>query len=86
MRGATTTDRTAARGPSVPDPATAAGISEAAMTVPRSEPTIPRRLIGPILGVARVANPWVLHLAGRRGRSGRWMKRADGARAPEPEE
>jgi hypothetical protein len=33
---------------------------------PRSEPTVPRPLIGPILAFARVANPLVLRLAGRR--------------------
>jgi len=32
-----------------------------------SEPSVPWRLIGPILAFARAVNPWVLRLAGRRG-------------------
>jgi deazaflavin-dependent oxidoreductase (nitroreductase family) len=29
------------------------------------DPTVPRWLVGPIVSVARVSNPWVLRLAGR---------------------
>jgi deazaflavin-dependent oxidoreductase (nitroreductase family) len=31
------------------------------------DPSVPRRLLGPILAVVRVVNPWVLRLAGRPG-------------------
>jgi deazaflavin-dependent oxidoreductase (nitroreductase family) len=32
---------------------------------PPPDPTIPRQLLGPILGFARLVNPWVLRVAGR---------------------
>src|SRR5919201_5236388 len=32
-----------------------------------SDPTIPRRLLGPIVAFSRAVNPWVLRLAGRPG-------------------
>src|SRR5437879_4433731 len=32
-----------------------------------SDPSLPWRLLGPILAFARSVNPWVLRLAGRRG-------------------
>jgi deazaflavin-dependent oxidoreductase (nitroreductase family) len=43
------------------------GASTSDPAIPNSDPTIPRRLLRPILAFARVVNPAVLRLAGRRG-------------------
>jgi deazaflavin-dependent oxidoreductase (nitroreductase family) len=50
--------------PAIPAPGAGGGRR---LPLSGSEPSLPRRLIGPILAIARVVNPWVLRLAGRPG-------------------